>query len=53
MSKYEEPPVEWIGKGSFGDVETVIRSWDQKVTNNVTESSVGAGTDTMLLLGRL
>ncbi len=53
MSKYEEASARWKGKGSFGDVETIVRSWDQKVTNDVTGSSVVADTDTMLLLGRL
>lgn len=29
-------------------METIVRSWDQKVINNVAQSSVGAGTDEML-----
>ena len=53
MSKYEEASARWIGKGSFGEVETIVQSWNQEVIDNVTKCSVGAGPDTMLLLGRL
>lgn len=37
MSKYEEALASNKGKGAYGYVDTIVRSWDQKVTNNVTE----------------